>query len=241
MEVIPAVDIRGGLCVRLHQGDYAAETVFAENPVAAAQRWVDAGATRIHVVDLDGAREGKPCNFDAIVAIAKLGVPTQVGGGIRTAESVAQYLEAGLQRVVLGTAVVNDRSLLDRMIRERPEQLVVSLDARNGRLATDGWTQMTERSVLEAAEDLVAREVRRFIYTDIIRDGTLTAPNYAALTELVAALDCPLIAAGGVATLDQIPRLARIGVEGVIIGRALYDGRIALADARAAAAASSGD
>lgn len=241
MEVIPAVDIRGGLCVRLHQGDYAAETVFDENPVAAAQRWVDAGATRIHVVDLDGAREGKPCNFDAIVAIAKLGVPTQVGGGVRTAESVAQYLEAGLQRVVLSTAVVHDPSLLDRISRERPEQLVVSLDARNGRLATDGWTQMTERSVLEAAEDLVARGVRRFIYTDIIRDGTLTAPNYVALTELVAALDCPLIAAGGVATLDQIPRLARIGVEGVIIGRALYDGRIALADARAAAAASSGD
>ena len=241
MEVIPAVDIRGGLCVRLHQGDYAAETVFAESPVAAAQRWVDAGATRIHVVDLDGAREGKPCNFDAIVAIASLGVPTQVGGGIRTAESVARYFEAGLQRVVLSTAVVRDRSLLDHVSRERPEQLIVSLDARDGRLATDGWTQMTERPVLEAAEELVARGVRRFIYTDIIRDGTLTEPNYAALTELVAVLDCPLIAAGGVATLDQIPQLARIGVEGVIIGRALYDGRIALADARAAAAALCGD
>ena len=239
MEVIPAVDIRGGLCVRLHQGDYAAETVFAENPVAAAQRWIEAGATRIHVVDLDGAREGKPCNFDTIVAIARLGVPTQVGGGIRTAESVARYLEAGLQRVVLGTAVVRDHSLLNRISREQPEQLVVSLDARNNQLATDGWTQMTEISILEAAEELVACGVRRFIYTDIIRDGTLTAPNYTALTELVAALDCPLIAAGGVATLDQIPWLARIGVEGVIIGRALYDGRIALADAQAAA--SSGD
>lgn len=240
MEVIPAVDIRGGLCVRLHMGDYDAETVFGDDPVAAAQRWIDAGATRLHIVDLDGAREGEPRNFDAIAAIARLGVPTQVGGGIRTQETVARYLDAGLERVVLGTAAVRDRPLLERLCQEQPEGLIVSLDARDGLLATDGWTQTSATPVARAAAALARLGVRRFVYTDIVRDGTLTEPNYEALAQLVGALDRPVIAAGGVATADQLPRLARSGLEAVIIGRALYDGRIALGEALAAAAAPSG-
>jgi len=240
MQVIPAVDIRGGLCVRLHMGDYDAETVFDEDPVAAAQRWIDAGATRLHVVDLDGAREGEPRNFDAVVRIAGLGIPTQVGGGIRTHETVTRYLGAGLERVVLGTAAVRDRPLLERLCSERPQALIVSLDARDGRLATDGWTQTSSSSVEDVAEELVQLGVPRFIYTDIVRDGTLTEPNYEALVRLVEALDCPLIAAGGVAAADQLPRLAKAGVEAVIIGRALYDGRIVLGEALAAAAPAGG-
>ena len=166
--------------------------------------------------------------------------PTQVGGGIRTQETVARYLDAGLERVVLGTAAVRDRPLLERLCQEQPEGLIVSLDARDGLLATDGWTQTSATPVARAAAALARLGVRRFVYTDIVRDGTLTEPNYEALAQLVGALDRPVIAAGGVATADQLPRLARSGLEAVIIGRALYDGRIALGEALAAAAAPSG-
>ncbi len=234
MEIIPAIDIRGGRCVRLRQGDYAAETMFEEDPVRAARRWVEAGATRLHVVDLDGARDGAPANGDLVVAIARLGPPVQVGGGIRAAATVARYLDAGLARVVLGTAAVRDLPLVERLCARFGDALVVSLDARDGVVATDGWTETSGVRALDLARTLRDAGVPRFVYTDIARDGMLTEPNYAALRDLVQAVGRPVIASGGVADVVQLPRLAAAGAEAAIIGRALYDGRV---DLRAALAA----
>lgn len=235
MEVIPAIDIRGGRCVRLRQGDYDDETVFDDDPVAAAQRWIDAGATRLHVVDLDGAREGVAVNFDLIAAIAGLGPPVQTGGGIRRAETVARYRDAGVDRVVLGTAAVRDRALVEALCRDHAAAVVISLDAREGRVATDGWTETSEVEAVELALRLVEVGVRRFVYTDIARDGMLSEPNYAALERLLEAVDVPVIASGGVAEAAQVAKLAEVGAEAVIIGRALYDGRVDLKAAIAAA------
>ncbi len=235
MEVIPAIDIRGGRCVRLRQGDYDDETVFDDDPVAAAQRWIDAGATRLHVVDLDGAREGVAVNFDLIAAIAGLGPPVQTGGGIRRAETVARYRDAGVDRVVLGTAAVRDRALVKALCRDHAAAVVISLDAREGRVATDGWTETSEVEAVELALRLVEVGVRRFVYTDIARDGMLSEPNYAALERLLEAVDVPVIASGGVAEAAQVAKLAEVGAEAVIIGRALYDGRVDLKAAIAAA------
>lgn len=237
MEIIPAIDIRGGRCVRLRQGDYDAETVFDDDPVAAAQRWVDAGATRLHVVDLDGARHGAPANFELVCAIARLGPPTQTGGGIRDAEAVARYLEAGLMRVALGTAAVRDVDLVARLARDHGDAVIVSLDARDGRVATDGWTETSDLDAIDLARRLVDVGVRRFVYTDINRDGMLDEPNYEAVQRLIEAVDVPVIAAGGVAANSHIRPLVETGAEGVIIGRALYDGRVDLAAAIAEAEA----
>ena len=234
METIPAIDLRAGRCVRLRQGDYADETVFSDDPTAVAQRWIAAGASRIHVADLDGAKQGTPGNFDLVTAIAALGTPVQVGGGIRDAATVSRYRAAGLDRIVLGTVAVHDAALVTALCRDHPGVIAVSLDARDGRVATDGWTQATEISALDLAAQLVAAGVGRFIYTDIARDGMLTEPNYEAVQTLVRAVPVPVIAAGGVADVRQLPRLAQTGVEAVIIGRALYDGRVDLAAAIAA-------
>jgi phosphoribosylformimino-5-aminoimidazole carboxamide ribotide isomerase len=231
MQIIPAIDIRGGRCVRLRQGDYDAETVFDDDPVAAAQRWVDAGAQRLHVVDLDGARDGAPANFDLVTAIAKLGLPTQTGGGIRDADTVRRYLDAGLDRVVLGTAAVRDANLIESLVADCGEALIVSLDARDGLIATDGWTETSDLQASDLAARLVAVGVRRFVYTDINRDGMLDEPNYAAVQRLVREVGVPVIAAGGVADKSHIAPLAATGAEAVIVGRALYDGRLDLREA----------
>lgn len=228
MEIIPAIDIRDGRCVRLRQGDYADETIFDEDPVAAAQRWVDAGARWLHVVDLDGARDGTPVNFDLITAIAQLGPAVQVGGGIRSVSTVTAYRDVGVDRVILGTAAVQDRALVETLCRDHGRVLVVSLDARDGRVATDGWTKTSDANVLELAEALVDVGVQRFVYTDIARDGMLTEPNYEALQNLVDTVDAAVIASGGVASIDQLERLSATGAEAAIIGRALYDGRVDL-------------
>lgn len=234
MEVIPAIDIRGGRCVRLRQGDYDAETVFDDDPVAAARRWVEVGAERLHVVDLDGAKSGEPVHASLVARIAALGVPTQVGGGIRSAETVERYLAAGLSRVVLGTSAVRDRGLVEQLAEQFGEAIVVSIDARDGRVATDGWTSTSQVDAIELAQRLTSAGVRRLVYTDIARDGTLDAPNYEAVERVVRAVSVPVIAAGGVAAVAQLASLAATGVEAVIIGLALYDGRV---DLRAALAA----
>ncbi len=241
MEIIPAIDIRDGRCVRLRQGDYDAETVFEDDPILAAQRWVDAGAGRLHVVDLDGARDGSPVNFELVCAIARLGPPIQTGGGIRNAETVADYLESGIIRVALGTAAVRDLNLVARLARDHGDSVIVSLDARDGRLATDGWTETSELGAVDLARRLVDIGVQRFVYTDINRDGMLDEPNYQAVQQLIEAVDVPVIAAGGVASNSHIRPLVETGAEGVIIGRALYDGRIDLATAIADAETLSAD
>ena len=240
MDVIPAIDIRGGRCVRLVQGDYARETVFADDPAEAARRWRDAGAKRLHVVDLDGAREGRAVNSAVVQGVvAAVDVPVQLGGGLRDLETVRRYLEAGVERVVLGTAAVKDMGLLTVALELFPGRIAVGVDARDGTVVTEGWLEASGISAAELVRRLGALGVPLVIYTDTLRDGTLTEPNFAALEALLAGVrasggDTRVIYSGGVSSLDHIRRLAETGVEGVIVGRALYTGDIDLREALAA-------
>ncbi len=236
-EVIPAIDIRGGRCVRLLQGDYGRETVYDADPVAVARRWAAAGAPRLHVVDLDAARVGAPVNADMIAAIARaVPVPLQVGGGIRSEAVARAYWEVGVERVVLGTAAVRDTTLVAGLVACAPERVVVAVDARDGAVRVDGWTAATDLSALDLVARMTALGVRRFLYTDIARDGSLTEPNVEALRRLVAATPAAVIASGGVARVAHVRQIAACGAAGVIIGRALYTGDVDLAEALAAVA-----
>ena len=231
MIVIPAIDLRGGRCVRLLQGDFARETVYGDDPVRMALRWQEAGAALLHVVDLDGAREGRPVQAPIVTAIAAaLAIPVQSSGGLRTRDDIAALLDGGVRRVVLGTAVVENRDLLAAALAEwGPERIVVGIDAREGLVATRGWLATTAVRATDLARDLAALGVRHLIYTDIGRDGTLHEPNYAALAEMVAASGCGVIASGGVAHKEHLAALAaQPGVEGAIVGRALYTGDVVL-------------
>ncbi len=235
MEVIPAVDIRGGRCVRLYQGDYDRETVFSEDPVAMARRWERLGAPRLHVVDLDGARAGQPVNDRVIEELlSAIEIPVQVAGGIRQLDVIARYLEKGADRVILGTAAVHDQPLVSRACATFREGVVVAVDARRGRVATAGWREASGETPEGLMRRLAELGVPRFIFTDISRDGTLRGPNFAAIGRLARAFRTPLIASGGVTTAEHLRRLAKLGVEGAIVGRALYDGGLALEEALAA-------
>jgi phosphoribosylformimino-5-aminoimidazole carboxamide ribotide isomerase len=232
MELVPAVDIRGGRCVRLYQGDYGRETVFADDPVEVARRWQDEGAPRLHVVDLDGAREGWPVNAELvgrIVAVAS--VPVQVGGGLRDMPAIQRYLEMGVDRVVLGTAAVKDRALLAGALAEHGQRIVVSVDARAGQVAVQGWEQETQLAAAALIAELTTLGVPRFVYTDTARDGTLEGPNFAAIGGLMAGVGAPVIYAGGVSSIDDLVRLAPLGLEGAIVGKALYTRDIILREA----------
>jgi phosphoribosylformimino-5-aminoimidazole carboxamide ribotide isomerase len=238
MDVIPAIDIRGGRCVRLAQGDYARETVFGEDPLAMARRWTDLGARRIHVVDLDGARDGAQANAAIVRAIAAgAGVPVQTGGGIRSMATIRATIEAGLDRVVIGTAAVKDPALLDEAVAFAAERLIVSVDAREGRVALEGWTEATDLDAVTFIEQLRDRGVRRIVYTDIARDGVTDGPNFAMYERVTRGIGIPVIAAGGVGSVQDVRRLGECGVEGAIIGRALYTGDIDLREALAAVGA----
>jgi len=227
MEIIPAVDIRGGRCVRLYQGDFQRETVFGDDPVAAALAWQEAGATRLHVVDLDGAREGRPANAQVIGhLIEALLIPVQVGGGLRDRQSIDSYLMAGANRVVLGTAAVKDPSLLAEAIAEHGERIIVAVDARVGMVAVEGWQEETSLAAAELMSELAAKGVPRFIYTDALRDGTLQGPDFAAVETVLARVGAPVIYAGGVSTIADLERLASLALEGAIIGQALYTGAV---------------
>jgi phosphoribosylformimino-5-aminoimidazole carboxamide ribotide isomerase len=235
VEVIPAIDLRGGRCVRLVQGDYERELVFSDDPVAMARRWAELGAPRLHVVDLDGAREGRPVN-DAVARdiVAAAGVPVQVAGGVRDLDAIKRWLAAGADRVVLGTAAIRDPSLAGEACRRHSERIAVSIDARDGVAAVQGWTESSGQRADDVLRRLAELGVRRFVYTDISVDGTLTAPNYAALEALAGSTSAAIIAAGGIAKVAHLVRLAAIGVEGAIVGRALYDGGLDLSEALAA-------
>ncbi len=229
MEVIPAIDLRGGRCVRLVQGDYDRELVFSDDPVAVARRWQEQGARRLHVVDLDGARAGRPVNADAVRAIIdEAAVPVQVAGGVRDLDAIEGWLAAGAARVVLGTAAARDPELAAEACRRHGERIVVSIDARDGLVATEGWREASELPAEALLRDLASLGVRRFVYTDIARDGTLTSPNFEAVESLARATEAAVIAAGGVAEVAHLVRLAELGVEGAIVGLALYDGRVDL-------------
>ncbi|NMC32791.1 MAG: 1-(5-phosphoribosyl)-5-[(5-phosphoribosylamino)methylideneamino]imidazole-4-carboxamide isomerase [Veillonellaceae bacterium] len=235
MIVFPAIDIRGGKCVRLEEGRFDRETVFAENPLEAARRWIDAGSEWLHIVDLDGARAGQPINLEVVKKIAgSFDVKIQLGGGVRTLESVATILSSGVQRVILGSVAVRSPELVSQVCAKYGEQIVIGIDARNGEVAVDGW----EKSGLLQADELALRMKKagatRIIYTDISRDGMLTGVNVAATLQLADKSGLKVIASGGVRGLEDIQALQPLterGVEGVIIGKALYTGAISLKDA----------
>jgi phosphoribosylformimino-5-aminoimidazole carboxamide ribotide isomerase len=240
MEIIPAIDIRGGRCVRLEQGDYARETIFADDPATVARRWQSAGARRIHVVDLDGAREGQVLNRDAVLAVVSaVSIPVQLGGGIRDLATVERYLAAGVDRVILGTAAVKDQMALTSAVAHFRERIAVGVDARDGFVAIEGWRETSSVAAVDLVRQISEAGVSRVIYTDILRDGVLKGPNFAAMEEMVAQasglpLPVAVIASGGVSSIDHLKRLATTGVEGAIVGRALYTGDVDLVEALAA-------
>ncbi|MDA0815616.1 MAG: 1-(5-phosphoribosyl)-5-[(5-phosphoribosylamino)methylideneamino]imidazole-4-carboxamide isomerase [Chloroflexi bacterium] len=232
MEIIPAIDILNGKCVRLAQGDYSRETVFGDDPVAMALRWVSQGAKRIHVVDLDGARSGLPTNAEIVSDIAdSTNAAVQTGGGIRNMEAVNRLLDAGVDRVVIGTAAVKDPQFLREAVATAGEHLIVSVDAREGRVSLEGWTEATNISAIQLIERLSSSGVGRIVYTDILRDGVTDGPNFEMYERLTSATSVKVIAAGGVGSVDDIRRLSECGVEAAIVGRALYTGDIKLSEA----------
>jgi phosphoribosylformimino-5-aminoimidazole carboxamide ribotide isomerase len=229
MEVIPSIDLKGGRCVRLYQGDYAKETVFSDDPLGTAQHWESLGAFRLHVVDLDGAAGGQPRHLSMIAQIAAaLRIPVQVGGGIRRMETIERYVKAGVKRVVLGTAAVENPKLVKEACQVFGEAIVLGIDARDGFVAVRGWKDKTSVLAVDMIEQMEALGARRFIYTDVARDGTLTEPNFQAISELMTKAKSPIIASGGVTSVNHLVRLSQLGVEGAIIGRALYTGDILL-------------
>lgn len=233
--IYPAIDIRGGKCVRLFQGDYAQETVYADSPLEMAKRWVEQGATWVHLVDLDGAKEGKPANAEIIKEIARtIPVPVQVGGGIRTEEQIADYLEAGVARVIVGTAAIEDEPFTQRILQAYADKIAIGLDCRNGMVATRGWLNTTDVSATELAKRLVSYGAETFIYTDIARDGTLTGPNVEEISALAIETGKSVIASGGVSNLDDLLTLStheKDGVSGAIVGKALYTDAFTLDEA----------
>lgn len=229
MVVIPAIDLKDGRCVRLRQGDMAAETVYSEDVVAVARKWQECGAGLIHVVDLNGAVGGEPKNLPQIEAIHKaVTVDVQVGGGIRTIETVRQYLKAGVSRVVLGTAALMDRAFLAQACVEFPRQIVLGLDARDGKVAVKGWTAVSETKAIDLLNEVSGLAIGAVIYTDIARDGMLNGPNLTALKEVAATSAFPVIASGGISRIEDLLAVRSLGskIEGAIVGKALYDGHV---------------
>jgi phosphoribosylformimino-5-aminoimidazole carboxamide ribotide isomerase len=234
-QVIPAIDIQGGKAVRLRQGRAEDATVFSDSPLDVARRFVAAGASCLHVVDLDGAFLGKPVNADIICRIAAAsGVPLQVGGGIRNFDAASRYFAAGVSRVILGTSIVRDPEEVTRITRAYPGKVAAGIDARDGRVAIRGWVEVTGLIAVELARQIREGGVSCFIYTDIARDGMLVGPNFESIREFARGLSTPVLASGGVTTLSDLRRIKAMegeGVAGAIIGRALYDGSIDLGEA----------
>jgi phosphoribosylformimino-5-aminoimidazole carboxamide ribotide isomerase len=232
MIILPAIDIQGGQCVRLYQGDFERVTIYDADPVQVAQRWQAAGAHWLHVVDLDGAVAGRPVNVETAAQIrAATSLRIELGGGIRTLSHIKQVLELGIERVILGTVALTDRALLEEALAMWGEHIAVGLDARNGLVAISGWRETTQVQATDLAAELCAVGVQRFIYTDIARDGALQGPNFNALREMQQAVSCALIASGGISSLEDLRLLAALGIEGTIVGKALYTGDVDLAAA----------
>jgi phosphoribosylformimino-5-aminoimidazole carboxamide ribotide isomerase len=230
MIILPAIDIKDGRCVRLYQGDYGKATIYGSDPARVAQRWQGAGANWLHIVDLDGAARGYPVSVVEIQRIrAATSIHLEVGGGMRSLAHIEQALDLGVDRVILGTVALTDRALLEQALTRWGERIVVGLDARSGWVAIAGWRETSRVLATTLARELSALGVQRFIYTDIARDGTLSGPNLAALTEMLRATSRPLIASGGVSSRANLHALSTLGVEGAIVGKALYTGDIDLA------------
>ena len=238
MEIIPAIDLLDGACVRLHQGDYDQVTRFSEDPVAQALSWQSQGATRLHLVDLDGAKRGEPINDAAVRAItAALEIPVQLGGGVRSLERAEELIAFGLDRVILGTVAIEQPELVQELAQRHPGRIVVGIDANDGRVATRGWIEQSDVLATDLAKQFSAAGIAAIITTDIATDGTLAGPNLEALRTMAQCSAVPVIASGGsgcMADLLSLLPLEPLGVTGVIVGRALYDGRVDLAEAIAA-------
>jgi phosphoribosylformimino-5-aminoimidazole carboxamide ribotide isomerase len=232
MQIIPAIDLRGGRCVRLRQGDYDQETIFGDDPAEMAARWESQGARRLHLVDLDGARSGQPVNTAAVRAIIdRVRIPCQLGGGARDEATIAAWLEAGLDRVIIGTQALREPEWFRRVADTFPGRLVLGLDAKDGRVATAGWLKVSSVVAVTLARQFDDLPLAAIIYTDIARDGMLEGPNLDSTRALAASLRTPVLASGGVSSLDDLARLAELPVAGCIVGRALYEGRFTLAEA----------
>jgi phosphoribosylformimino-5-aminoimidazole carboxamide ribotide isomerase len=235
IEVIPAVDIRNGKCVSLYQGDYQKETIFSDDPLDVALKWQSMGATRLHIVDLDGAASGELVNLEILKQLGSaMMIPTQVGGGIRSIETMETLFRIGMDKVIVSSMAVEEPKLLAEACRRFGSSLIVSLDAKDGFIAIHGWQKETVLSTVEYARTLLPLGVKRFIYTDIARGSTLTEPNFTAIYNLINDVGLPVIAAGGVSALSHLKILKQLGVEGAIVGRALYSGDINLKQAIAA-------
>jgi len=232
MEIIPAIDIIEGRCVRLIKGDFSKEKVYNDNPRELARVWEELGVDRIHIVDLDGARLGKPVNRELILEITnEVDIPIEVGGGIRSLEVIREYIEGGVKKVVLGSIVLEDEEILKEWLSLYQENIIISLDVRRDKISAYGWLKDTNLSYIEYAKRLEEKGVKEFIYTNIERDGTLSGPDLIGLEHLIDVVHTPVIASGGISSLDDIIRLKEIGAKGAIIGKALYEGRLDLKEA----------
>lgn len=241
MQIWPAIDLRGGKCVRLRQGDYQQETVFNDDPVAVALGFQAAGAKHLHIVDLDGAREGSPVNLPAVQdVVAAVDMECELGGGVRDEQSIAELLEFGLSRLVVGTSAIKQPDWFRETCRAFPNKLVLGIDARDGWVATDGWLETSSTSAVELAQQFANEPLSAIVYTDIATDGMMAGPNTRAMAEMQSNVDLPVVASGGVTTLDDVKALAEAGLAACIIGRALYEESFTLSDALATAAAAGG-
>ena len=232
MIIYPAIDILGGQCVRLRQGDYAQETVFSNDPSSIAKKWAECGADRVHLVDLDGAKAGKPINADAIrKAVSAAGVSCQLGGGIRTEADLETVFGWGVRWAVLGTRALQDPDWVCRMADRYPDRIVLGVDARNGYVATEGWLETSSTKATELAKRVESSPLAAVVYTDIAKDGMMSGPNFDGLAEMQAAMKLPVIASGGVTNMADVTRLSAMALFGCIIGRALYENTIDLREA----------
>lgn len=235
MDVIPAIDLLGGQCVRLYQGDYAQSEIFSDHPLDVAQRWEAAGATRLHLVDLDGAKTGATVNHEAIATIVQaLKIPVEVGGGLRDRATIQRIFDLGVQWAIVGTLAVENPQLVQDLCTEFPGRIIVGIDARNGKVATRGWLETSTIDAIDLAQRMAIAGAAAIIYTDIHRDGTMSGPNTTALRELAHQVELPIIASGGVSSLTDVLSLLALepdGVTGMIIGRAIYTGDIDLKEA----------
>ncbi|QDU55545.1 1-(5-phosphoribosyl)-5-[(5-phosphoribosylamino)methylideneamino]imidazole-4-carboxamide isomerase [Aeoliella mucimassa] len=232
MQIWPAIDLRGGKCVRLRQGDYAQETVFNDDPVSVAKEFAAAGAKHLHIVDLDGAREGLPVNLPSVQDIVNaVDMECELGGGVRDEQAIIELLGFGIDRLVVGTSAIKQPDWFRDTCRKFPNKLVLGIDARDGMVATDGWLETSSVSALELARQFEGEPIAALVYTDIATDGMMAGPNVRAMRDMQAALDLPVVASGGVTTLDDVRDLAQAGLSGAIVGRALYEGAFQLSDA----------
>ncbi len=232
MRIYPAIDIKDGQCVRLFKGQFTDVTVYGDSPAEMAKKWEAQGGEYIHVVDLDGALKGHGVNADKIREICNsVNVPVQTGGGIRTMEDISAKLAAGVDRVIIGTKAVSDREFVKRAVDKYGEKIVIGIDAKDGMVAIEGWEKTSEFTAVEFAETMVSIGVKTIVYTDIATDGTLAGPNVSAMADMVGAVNADIIASGGIGSLEHIKSLVPTGVEGVIVGKALYTEKVSLPEA----------